>query len=128
MQVEHVYPVAAAGGAPLVVRCTMVTTRMEIRESVLTNATEQGLIYQPLTPTQFSSFIVGPTIDVPPNFEPIVFAGHQNDHAPHKEPIGNGGSAPFPVGPGGPATRGTVICQVTSATATPTSISVTEWN
>lgn len=126
-QIVNVYALAAAGGTPVVIRCTRVTSRMEIRESVGTNAAEQGLVAQQLTPTQFGNFTVGTAYDVPPNQEPLVFAGYPGDHPPNTVPIGNGGSGSQPVAPGGPQTLGTPIVQLTSLTATPTSVSVVEW-
>lgn len=126
-QVTNTYALPAAGGVPVVIRCTRVTSRMEIRESVASNALEQGLVAQDLTPTQFGQFTVGPAYDVPPNQEPLVKAGYPGDHPPNTVPIGNGGSGGQPVAPGGPATRGTAIVQLTSLTATPTTVSVTEW-
>lgn len=126
-QVTNTYNLPAAGGVPVVIRCTRVTSRMEIRESVASNALEQGLVAQQLTPTQFGNFTVGGAYDVPPNQEPLVFAGYPGDHPPNTVPIGNGGSGSQPVSPGGPPTLGTVIVQLTSLTATPTSVSVTEF-
>jgi hypothetical protein len=126
-QVTNVYALAAAGGAPVVIRCTRVTSRMEIRESVGTNAAEQGLVAQQLTPVQFGNFTIGGAYDVPPNQEPLLFAGYPGDHPPNTVPIGNGGSGSQPVAPGGPQTLGTPIVQLTSLTATPTSVSVTEF-
>lgn len=136
MQKVRKLAVPAAGAAPLVVRCTMVTTRMEIREDASANAgVAQGLIYQLYQPLKVASanqgvgeLAPGDTIQVLPGSEPIVIAGHLVDHSPHKEPIGNGGSAPFPVAPGGPVTHGTKIIQLTSASGNATSIDVTEWN
>ena len=128
-QVTNVYALAAAGGAPLVIRCTRLTSRMEIQESVQTAAECEGIEYSLLTPTQFGKFTVGPVVSVPPSqsLEPIVVAGYPGDHPPHTVPIGNGGSSPYPVAPGGPVTQGTVVLQATSASASTTSIAVTEF-
>lgn len=135
-QVTTQYDVPAAGGTPTIVRCTRVTSRMEIIENGAANAGQfQGLIYSLLTPLGFGRNAVGPEINVPGPvgaigyscLEPIVIAGYPGDHPPNTVPIGNGGSGGQPVGPGGPATLGTAIFQVTSATATPTVINVTEW-
>jgi hypothetical protein len=129
-QVENVYAVPAAGGAPVVIRCTQVSSRMTIKESVDTDAEVQGLIYSLLKPQPFGKFIVGPVVSVPPDFEPkeILVAGYPGDHPPNTVSIGNGGSGGQPVGPGGPPTIGVPVVQVTSATATPTSVVVTEWD
>lgn len=136
MQKVRKLAVPIAGALPLVVRCTMVTTRMEIVEDAAANAgVRQGLIYQLYEPAKAAGatwgvgdLVPGDTIEAAPTDEPIVITGHPSDHAPHKEPIGNGGSSPYPVCPGGPVTTGTKIIAVTSATATATSIDVTEWN
>ena len=118
-----VYAVPAAGAPPVVIRCTRVTSRMEIVES----PGFQGLIYQQLTPKQFGNVTVGPAVEVQDSQEPIVFAGYPGDHPPNTVPIGNGGSGAQPVSPGGPQTLGTPICQLTSLTAVATSVAVTEW-
>jgi hypothetical protein len=129
-QVQRVIAVPAAGGNPVVIRCTQVSTRMSIKESAATNAAVQGLIYNLLTALPFGQVTVAPAVDVPPDFEPqeILVAGYPGDHPPNTVPIGNGGSNGQPVGPGGPATLGTPIVQVTSASAETTSVVVTEWN
>jgi hypothetical protein len=129
-QVTRIVAVPAAGSAPAVIRCTQVSTRMSIKESAAADADLQGLVYQPLTPLPFGQVTAGAAVNVPPQFEPrdILVAGYPGDHPPNTVPIGNGGSGGQPVGPGGPATLGTPIVQVTSATATPTSVVVTEWN
>ncbi len=129
-QVARVIAVPAAGGAPVVIRCTQLSTRMTIQEDGAANGGfQQGLIIQLLTPKQFGQFSVGPTQQIPPNLslEPVLVAGYPGDHPPNTVPIGNGGSGGQPVGPGGPATLGTPIVQVTSA-GLATSIDVTEWN
>lgn len=128
-QVSRVIALPATGGAPVVVRCTRLTSRMEIQESSTTSAGMQGIEYSLLTPTGFGKYTVGPVIDVPPSqsLEPIVVAGYPGDHPPNTVPIGNGGSGGQPVGPGGPATQGTVVFQATSASGSVTSIVVTEW-
>jgi hypothetical protein len=118
-----VYAVPAAGGTPTVIRCTRVTSRMEIRES----PGFQGLIYQQLTPTQFGNYTIGPAVEYQDSLEPLVFAGYTGDHPPNTVPIGNGGSGGQPVSPGGPETLGTPIVQLTSLSATATSVAVTEW-
>jgi hypothetical protein len=87
----------------------------------------QGLIYQLLTSTGFGQYTVGPAVTVQDPLEPIVIAGYPGDHPPNTVPIGNGGSAPNPVGPGGPVTLGTPVIQLTSASAAATEIQVTEW-
>lgn len=121
-QVVNVYQLNAAGGAPVVIRCTRLTSRMEIRES----PGFQGLIYQQLTPTQFGNFLVGPTVELQDSQEPLVFAGYTGDHPPNTVPIGNGGSGGQPVSPGGPQTLGTPIVQLTSLGAA-TAVAVVEW-
>jgi hypothetical protein len=128
-QVQNTYAVPAAGAAAVIIRCTRVSSRMTIKESVATNALVQGLAYNLLYPQGFGRNLVGPLVVVPPDFEPedILIAGYPGDHPPNTVPIGNGGSGGQPVGPGGPATLGTAIAQVTSASATPTEIVVTEW-
>ncbi len=136
-QVTRVIPIPASTGVPTVIRCTRVTSRMQIVEDGAANAgVQQGLTYQQLTPNSTTApqtaanpneWTVGPAIQVPPGQEPIVFAGYPGDHPPNTVPIGKGGSSPFPVCPGGPVTLGTPICQITSATATATTIDVTEW-
>lgn len=135
-QVINVYNLAAAGGAPLIIRCTRVTSRMEIIEDGSANGGfQQGLIGQQLTPVGFGVNTVGSTFNVAPNVddEPLVFAGYSGDTEPHTVPIGNGGSGtdrlgnPQPVSPGGPATLGTAIVQLTSASANTTKVRVTEW-
>src|SRR5580658_6612419 len=129
-QVERVIAVPAAGSAPVVIRCSQLSTRMTIKESAAADDDVQGLIYSLLTPLPFGQVTVGPVVSVPPDFEPkeILVAGYPGDHPPNTVPIGNGGSGGQPVSPGGPETLGTPIVQVTSATATPTSVVVTEWN
>lgn len=126
-QVTNVYDIPAAGGAPVIIRCTRITSRMEIRESVDTDDGEQGVIYEQLTPQSFGVNTVGPAVEYPPDQYPLLFAGYPGDHPPNTVPIGNGGSGSQPVAPGGPQTLGTAICQLTSLTATPTTVSVTEW-
>ncbi len=109
---------------------------MEVQEDGSANAgVAQGIIYQLFQPLKTASatqgvgdLAPGDVIQLAPGFEPLVIAGHPNDHSPTKEPIGNGGSDPHPVAPGGPVTHGTKIFQATSATASATSIDVTEWN
>ena len=129
MQKTQVINVPAAGGVPVIVRCTQVSSRMLIAEDGSANGgLQQGLIYNLLYPTGDGKFTVGPSVQVPPavSLEPILVAGYPGDHPPNNVPIGNGGSAPFPVCPGGPVTLGTVVVQVTSASANATTINVTE--
>ena len=128
-QVRRVIALAASGGNPVVIRCTRVTTRMEITEDVATNAAQQGLIANDLTSNgadTLASYTVGPAYSVPPDQEPLIFAGYKGDHPPNAVPIGTGGSSPNPVGPGGPVTHGTPIVQLTSG-GTAVSVVVTEW-
>lgn len=124
------YALPAAGGAPVVVRCTQLTSRMEISESVVASADMQGLVGQMLKSTGFGTVQVGEAFDIPPSqsLEPFVIAGYPGDHPPNTVPIGNGGSTPFPVSPGGPVTLGTPTSQWTSASATPTTIKVVEYS
>lgn len=139
-QKVRVIPVPAAGGVPVVIRCTQVTTRMTIQESTATEATApagntatvpaQGLVISLLTPEANNlpnSWTVGPALNIFAFFEPFVVAGYPGDHPPNTVPIGNGGSFPYPCAPGGPVTTGTPICQVTSG-GTATDIIVTEWD
>ena len=137
-QVTRVIAIPASTGVPTVIRCTRVTSRMQIVEDGAANAgVQQGLTYQQLTPNSTTApqtaanpneWTVGPAIQIPPNvsLEPIIFQSKRNDHSPNRQPIGNGGSSPYPVCPGGPVTTGTPICQVTSASALATVIDVTE--
>lgn len=130
-QISRLIAIPAAGGVPVVIRCTMVTEAMTIQEDgSMNNGFQQGLIYSQLTSTGAlgpNAWTVGPALTVPPNLglEPIIFQQKRNDHSPDRSPIGNGGSAPYPVGPGGPVTHGTPICQITSA-GLATKIIVTE--
>ena len=129
MQKTTTYNLPAAGSAPVVVRCTLLSRQMFVQESGV--ATDfQGMTMQLLTSLGFGQVAVGGAFTVPPTelLEPYLIAGAPNDHDPYAPPIGNGGSYPNPVGPGGPVTQGTPIFQATSATATPTTIVVTEWN
>lgn len=125
-QVVSVYAIPAAGAAPVVIRCTRVTSRMEIVETVAAGLGAQGLDYSLLTPTQFGNFTVGPVVTAAP-FDEILIAGYPGDHPPNTVPIGNGGSGSQPVSPGGPQTLGTPVVQLTSATAVATSVACTEW-
>lgn len=124
------YTLPAAGGAPTIVKCTMVTSRMEIIEDGSVNAgVPQGLIGSLLYPTGFGTYTVGPVFEILPGTEePYVIAGYPGDHPPNTAPIGNGGSSPYPVSPGGPVTTGTRVAQFTSATASTTKLRVTEWS
>jgi hypothetical protein len=121
-QKTRVIEVPAAGGAAVEIRCTQVTTQMSIQEDGSANGgVRQGLVYQPLTSRGHGQVTVGPALTVLPAREPIAFGDGTT-------PIGNGGSSPYPVSPGGPVTQGTPVCQVTSASENATSIVVTEWN
>ena len=128
-EVQTAYTAPAAGSAPLVVRCTRVTSRMTFVEANATNTGPFGLIYNLLTALPFGKYTVGPTVMIPAQYEPepTLIAGYPGDHPPNTVPIGNGGSGGQPVAPGGPETLGTPIFQVTSASATPTTVLVTEW-
>lgn len=95
---------------------------MLLKESVATNAGLQGFIYNLATPNGNGTFTYGPDVLVPPQLEPELIAGYPGDHPPNAVPIGNGGSSPLPVCPGGPVTHGTIVCLIRSASATPTSI------
>ena len=118
MQKVTQYQVPASGGAPVIIRCTQVSSRLQLQEDGSANAgTLQGFIYWPLTSTGFGVNTVGAMVTVLPTQEPVLIAGYPDDHPPNTVPIGNGGSSPLPVCPGGPVTLGTPICQVTSATA-----------
>lgn len=134
MQKVSIYNLPAAGSAnPTTVRCTMVTRKMAVTEDGSANAgVFQGVMYRLPLPNSlaFGDTQWGPWATVPPNelLEPIIFEGAPNDHDPNAPPIGNGGSSPYPVAPGGPVTLGTVIFQATSMTANPTTVNVTEWN
>ena len=131
MQKVRLIQIPANGGVPVVVRCSMVTRKMTVQEDMSGNAgVFQGIRYQLLQPCGFGIITGSDWIEVSPNelLEPIVFEGAPNDHDPNAPPLGNGGSFPNPVGPGGPVTLGTPIFQVTSAGGNPTAIEVTEWN
>lgn len=129
MQKATTYELPVAGAAPLVIRCTMVTRQMFVQESGLA-ADFQGITLQLLQPKGFGQVAAGDQFTIPPTelLEPYLIAGAPGDHDPHAPPIGNGGSSPNPVSPGGPVTQGTPVFQATSATATATKIVVTEWN
>ncbi len=127
MQKTTQYAAPAAGGAAVIVRTTQISSRMSLQEDASLNAgVLQGFIYKLATMQGNGLYILGPPINVPPSLEPVLIAGYPGDHPPNTVPIGNGGSSPFPVGPGGPVTHGTVICVVTSATADPILINATE--
>lgn len=131
MQRVTQYNLPAKGGNPVVIRCTMVSSRMEVVEDGSANAgTQQGLIYQLLTPQGNGFFTAGATVTVAPalSLEPVLLAGYPGDHPPNTVPIGNGGSGSNPVGPGAQPTLGTAVAQMTSASATPTVADVTEWS
>lgn len=127
MQKTTQYAAPAEGGAPVVISCTQVSSRMSLQEDASLNAgVLQGFIYKLLTPQGNGLYTAGPPIAVPPTLEPVLIAGYPGDHPPNTVPIGNGGSSPFPVCPGGPVTLGTQICEVTSLTADPILINATE--
>lgn len=120
-QKTRLIEVPAAGGDPVIIRCTQITTKISIQEDGSANGgVRQGLIYQRLTSTGHGQVTVGPAVTVLPAQEPIVFEDGM--------PIGNGGSSPYPVSPGGPVTQGTPICQMTSVSDNATAVDVTEWN
>ncbi len=129
MQRATTYNLPAAGSAPVVVRCTMVSRQMFVQESGL-DAAFQGITMALLTPLGFGKVAVGDTFTIPPTelLEPYLIAGAPNDHDPNAPPIGNGGSSPNPVGTGGPVTLGTPSCPATSAPATATTNGGTEGN
>jgi hypothetical protein len=131
MQKISQYAINGNAGAFTKIRCTLGSThRMSIVEDGSANAgVQQGLQYQ-LATNIGGDITYGPTVQVPPNLslEPIVIEGNPADHAPHKEPIGTGGSAPYPVGPGGPVTHGTIVAQFKSFSGNATTINVTEWD
>lgn len=127
MQKTTQYNLPAAGAAPVIIRTTQVSSRLLLQEDgAAAGGAVQGFIYWPLTPLGSGLNKVGPKITVAPQQEPVLIAGYPGDHPPNQDPIGNGGSSPFPVGPGGPVTLGTAICQATSATATPTVVNAIE--
>ena len=131
MQKVTTYVLPAAGGVPVVVRCTMVTRKMSVQEDGRANAgVFQGLILQLLTSNGFGDLSVGDSFAIPPNqlLEPYVIEGAPSDRDPNAPPLGNGGSSPYPCAPGGPITHGTPVFQATSASANPTTIVVTEQN
>lgn len=138
MEKSRLVNIPAKGGAPQAIRCTMTTTKMVIQEDGSANAgTQQGLIYQLLFSTGNGQFTPGPTITIvagdplvtgQPNNQPIVIEAHEGDHSPNRMPIGTGGSAPYPVCPGGPVTNGTPVIQLTSNSAQATVVAVTEWD
>lgn len=131
MQKVSQYAINGNGGAFTKIRCTLGSTRrMSIVEDGAANAgTQQGLQYQLVT-NKGGDLTFSPTVQVPPDLslEPIIIEGGVGDHAPNREPIGTGGSSPFPVSPGGPVTNGTIVLQIRSASATATTIDVTEWD
>lgn len=128
MQKTTQYNAPAAGGNPVVIRCTQVSSRMSLQEDAPGGEAYvfQGFIYQLATMLGNGTYSLGPAIHVAPTEEPVTIAGYPGDHPPNTVPIGNGGSSPFPVCPGGPVTHGTVICVATSATGTAIVIDATE--
>lgn len=132
MQKASLYNLPANGGNPVVIRCTMVTRKALMQEDASGNGgVFQGIRYQlPQSINGFGQVTWGPWIEVPPNelLEPVVFEGAPGDRDPHAPPIGNGGSYPYPVAPGGPVTLGTPLCQATSVSANAITVNVTEWN
>lgn len=132
MQRATTYAIPAEGGNPVILRCTMVTRKVAIVEDASGNGgVMQGLRYQlPQSINGFGVVTWGDWIEVPPSdsLEPIIITGGPDDHDPTAPPVGNGGSYPYPVSPGGPVTLGTPICQITSLGANATVVAVTEWN
>jgi hypothetical protein len=124
MQKTRQLAINGSGGAFTKIRTTITAFRMLIQEDKAANAgVAQGLQYQMAT-TVGIDVTYGATLETA---EPIEIVGSAGDTNPHKEPIGSGGSSPNPVAPGGPVTTGTIILQIKSATATPTTIDITEW-
>jgi hypothetical protein len=127
MQKTTQYAAPVAGGAAVIVRTTQVSSRISLQEDASLNAgVLQGFIYRLATMQGNGLYVLGPPIAVGPTQEPVLIAGYPGDHPPNTVPIGNGGSSPFPVCPGGPVTHGTVICVVTSKTASAILIDATE--
>lgn len=126
MQKATKYAAGANGGAWTVIRCTMVSSRLLLQEDSTTDAGLQGYTYELATMDGQGNATYGPAINVPPQLDPTLIAGYPGDHPPNTVPIGNGGSSPYPCAPGGKVTHGTIICRVTSATATPTVVDAIE--
>ena len=123
------YAINGSGGAWTQIRCTLgATRRMSIQEDGAANAgVQQGLQYQQ-GKNDGHTVHYGSTIAIPADLalEPFVIEAGVGDHAPNREPLGTGGSYPYPVSPGGPVTHGTIVLQIKSLTATATVIDVTE--
>ena len=126
MQKVTQYTAPKDSDPPVLVRCTQVSSRMQIQEDAATLAAMQGFIYALAYLKGGGDIVWSDDVTVPPQLEPTLIAGYPGDHPPNTVPIGNGGSAPYPVAPGGPVTQGTVICRVRSATGSATTINVTE--
>lgn len=128
MQKVTTYNLPALNANPVTVRCTMVTRKMSVQESAAADANFQGVTMRLGVSNGFGQVTWGDwfTIAKDALLEPYVIEGAPNDHDPNAPPLGNGGSSPYPVSPGGPVTQGTPVFQATSATATPTTIMVTE--
>lgn len=149
MMIQRQVALNANGGAFTLVRCSLgATDKMKIVEDGASNGgVQQGLVYN-LLRIPFPGEVVAPANQlivqdqsgyrrqyvVEPlqtlafgNGEPILIEGYPGDHPPNTAPIGNGGSYPLPVCPGGPVTDGTPILQIKSATANATTINITEW-
>jgi len=147
MQIQRQVAINADSGAFIIVRCTLGgTTKMKIVEDGSANGgVQQGLEYNLLRlpfPGENPAntllvvdrsgyrrlYVVEPTVTLAlGNGEPILIEGYPGDHPPNVAPLGNGGSYPNAVCPGGPVTDGTPILQIRSATASATTINVTEW-
>ena len=149
MMIQRQLALNANAGAFNIVRCSLgATDKMKIVEDGAANGgVQQGLVYNLLRlpfpnenlTTVTTEFVVDTSgykrlYVVEPlqtlafgNGEPILIEGYPGDHPPNTAPLGNGGSYPNPVCPGGPVTDGTPILQIKSATANATTINITEW-
>jgi hypothetical protein len=149
MMIQRQVAINAAGGELTLIRCSLgCTTKMKIVEDGSANGgVQQGLQYNLLRlpfPGENTAaettivvvdrsgysrlYVVEPTQTLAfGNGEPILIEGYPGDHPPNTAPIGNGGSYPNPVCPGGPVTDGTPILQIISNTADATTINITEW-
>ena len=147
MMIQRQVALNAVGGAFTLVRCSLgCTTKMKIVEDGSANGgVQQGLEYNLLrlpfpgevpattevivdTSGYKRVYVVEPLQTLAfGNGEPILIEGYPGDHPPNTAPLGNGGSYPNPVCPGGPVTDGTPILQIKSATANATTINITEW-
>lgn len=145
MMIQRQVAINAAGGGFTLVRCSLGgTTKMKIVEDGASNGgVQQGLQYNLLRLPNAGEvgtllvvdrsgysrlYVVEPTQTLPfGNGEPILIEGYPGDHPPNTAPIGNGGSYPNPMCPGGPVTDGTPLLQIISNTADATTINITEW-